>query len=95
MRRAFLFGLGTAGILLTIYALFLSALYWFVAGQAPPPEFPLIVFSLTVISVAIIWFAYRAPPNRSRLHAVFGWLLGLTVIPGVMIAPLVLLFGWG
>jgi hypothetical protein len=34
MKRAFLFGLGTSGELLTIYALFLSALYTLVAGQA-------------------------------------------------------------
>jgi hypothetical protein len=80
MRRAFLFGLGTSGILLTTYVLFLSALYGFVAGQAPPLEFPLTVFSLMIFSVAVIWFAYRAPPNRSRLRAVFGWLLGLIVM---------------
>jgi len=85
MRRAFLFGLGTSGILLTIYVLFLTALYTFVAGQAPPLEFPLTVFSLMIFSVAVIWFAYRAPPNRSPLHAVFGWLLGV-IATGVMIA---------
>jgi hypothetical protein len=92
MKRAFLFGLGTSGGLLTIYALLLNALYWFVAGQAPPLEFGLIVFSLLVISVSIIWLAYRAPPNRSRLRAVFGWLLGLIVIPGVMIAIFLAVF---
>src|SRR5262249_10204783 len=85
MKRAFLFGLGTSGGLLTIYAFFLSALYTFVAGQAPPLEFPLTVLFLIVFSVSSIWFAYRAPPNRSRLHAVFGWLLGV-IVTCVMIA---------
>src|SRR5262249_26583819 len=69
----------------TIYAFFLSALYTFVAGQAPPLEFPLTVLFLIVFSVSSIWFAYRAPPNRSRLHAVFGWLLGV-IVTCVMIA---------
>ena len=65
--------------------MFLSALYTFVAGQAPPLEFPLTVLFLIVFSVGSIWFAYRAPPNRSRLHAVFGWLLGV-IVTCVMIA---------
>jgi hypothetical protein len=38
------------------------------------------------VSFIVIRAAKRAPPHRSQLHAVFGWLLGFFVVHSVILA---------
>jgi amino acid transporter len=69
MKRAFLFGLGTF--------LILSALWSLLQFSALSAVLALI---LMPISVPVIRAAQRAPSNRSRLHAVVGWILGFLAV---------------
>jgi hypothetical protein len=41
---------------------------------------------LMPFSVVTIRAANRAPPNRSRLHAIVGWLFGFLVVNAVILA---------
>jgi hypothetical protein len=79
MKRAFLFGLGTFLILGVIYGLF----RFFGEGGIASAILALVMMP---ISVVVIRAARQAPPNRSRLHAVFGWLLGFLVVNAVFLA---------
>jgi predicted membrane metal-binding protein len=87
MKRAFLFGLGTYLILVAISGLLHSF------GQAGLLG-ALVALVTMPISVVVIRAARRAPPNRSRLHAVFGWLLGFLVLLaiGVVIGVVLYIF---
>jgi hypothetical protein len=74
MKRAFLFGLGSFLIIVAISELArLNKIDAILALVCMP------------VSVVVIRAANRAPPNRSRLHAVFGWLLGFLVINAVVL----------
>lgn len=75
MKRAFLFGLGTFLILSIIWALLQFQIISAILALVMMP-----------ISVVVIRSAQRALPNRSRLHAVFGWLLGFFVLDVVFLA---------
>ena len=74
MKRGFLFGLGSFLIIAVIGGL-IGALIGTAARAA-------IIEALICIplSIVVIRRASLAPPHRSRLHAVFGWLLGFLVI---------------
>ena len=74
MKRGFLFGLGSFLIVAVIGGL-IGALIGTAARAA-------IIEALICIplSIVVIRRASLAPPHRSRLHAVFGWLLGFLVI---------------
>jgi hypothetical protein len=76
MKRAFLFGLGSFLIFGIIYLL------------VHPHDKLSIITALILVPVSVIAIraARRAPPNRSRLHAVGGWLLGFLVVDAVMLA---------
>ena len=78
MKRGFLFGLGSFLIVAVIGGLIGALL-----GTA---RLAAIIEALICIplSIVVIRRASLAPPHRSRLHAVFGWLLGFFVIDGVI-----------
>ena len=78
MKRGFLFGLGSflilgaiAGVLQFISAHELTSI--------------VLAFVLIPLSVITIRTAGKAPPNRSTLHDVFGWLIGFFVIDAVIL----------
>ena len=75
MKRGFLFGLSSFLILGAIVSL-------------AKFEISLAIVALVLMPVSVITIraANRAPPNRSRLHAVFGWLIGFFVIDAVILA---------
>jgi hypothetical protein len=70
MERAFLFGLGTFLIVGTLIELIRLS-------------FPGSILALVLmpISVIVVHEAIHAPPNRSRVSAIGGWLLGFLAIP--------------
>ena len=74
VKRGFLFGLGSFLIVSVI-----GGLSGALIGTA---RLAAIVTALICIplSVFVIRRASLAPPHRSRLHAVFGWLLGFLAI---------------
>ena len=74
MKRGFLFGLGSFLIVAVIGGLIGALL-----GTA---RLAAIIEALICIplSIVVIRRASLAPPHRSRLQAVFGWLLGFLVI---------------
>ena len=65
IKRGFLFGLGSFLIICVLAELAKSSVIDAVIALIFMP-----------VSVVVIRAAKRAPPNRSRLHAVGGWLLG-------------------
>ena len=82
MRRGFLFGLGSFLIVAVIGGL-IGALIGTAARAA-------IIEALICIplSIVVIRRASLAPPHRSRLHAVFGWLLGFLAIDVAVFAAI-------
>ena len=82
MKRGFLFGLRSFLIVAVIGGL--SGALIGTAGLAA------IIAALICIplSVVVIRRASLAPPHRSRLHAVFGWLLGFLAIDVAVFAAI-------
>jgi hypothetical protein len=77
MKRGFLFGLGSSlclGVLLGLMQLSndVTTAAIMVAISGP-------------LSVLVIRAANRAPLNRSRVHAVIGWLVGFLTIDAVLL----------
>jgi len=77
MKRGFLFGLGSSLCLAVIFGL--QQLSNDVTTAA-------ILMAVSIpSSVLVILAAKRAPPNRSRRHAVIGWLVGFLTIDAVLL----------
>jgi hypothetical protein len=82
MKRGFLFGLGWfLGLLpfVMLYNNFQASLedrHVYVAE---------IILAILIVPIAVfvLFAARRAPPNRSRLSAVVGWLLGFFILDAV------------
>jgi hypothetical protein len=83
MKRGFLFGLASFLILMVIDGI----VEIFTARGIGPIILTLIFMPL---SVAAIRAANRAPSNKSKLHAVGGWILGFLSIDA---GALILVFG--
>jgi len=82
MKRGFLFGLGSFLIIAAIVGLSRALVGTFgLAGV-------IVVLICTPLSVTIIRAASTAPPHRSRLHAVVGWLLGFLVTDAAIFAAI-------
>jgi hypothetical protein len=82
VKRGFLFGLGSFFIAATMASL-IEALIG-TAGLAG-----LVVALICIpLSIVVIRRASLAPPHRSRLHAVFGWLLGFFVVDAAIFAAI-------
>jgi hypothetical protein len=79
LKRGFLFGLGSFLILGVIAGL---------SEFATKNDIIMAVMALFLmpLSVVTVRAAKGAPPNRSRLHAIFGWLFGFLVIDVVILA---------
>ena len=82
MKRGFLFGLGSFLIVAVIGGLIGALL-----GTA---RLAAIIEALICIplSIVVIRRASLAPSHRSRLHAVFGWLLGILAIDVAVFAAI-------
>jgi hypothetical protein len=78
MKRGFLFGLGSFLIVSVIGGL--SGALIGTARLAALVSSIITALICIPLSVFVIRRASLAPPHRSRLHAVFGWLLGFLVI---------------
>ena len=86
VKRGFLFGLGSFLIVSVI-----GGLSGALIGTA---RLAVIITALICIplSVFVIRRASLAPPHRSRLHAVFGWLLGFLAIDAAIFVAIVSLY---
>jgi len=77
MKRGFLFGLGSS--------LCLGVLLGMMQLSNDVTTAAIIVAISVPSSILVIRAAYGAPPNRSRVHAVIGWLLGFLTIDAVLL----------
>jgi hypothetical protein len=77
MKRGFLFGLGASLCLGVLFGLM----------QLPNDvTTAAIMVAISVPScILVILTANRAPPNRSRVHAVIGWVAGFLIIDAVLL----------
>ncbi len=77
MKRGFLFGLGSF--------LSLGVITGLVQLSSDVTIAAIMVAISVPLSILVIYAANRAPPNRSRVHAVFGWLAGFLIMDAVML----------
>ena len=77
MKRGFLSGLGTF--------LCLAVLFGLQQLSNDLTTAAILVAIAVPSSVLVIIAARRAPPNRSRAHAVIGWLAGFLVLDAVLL----------
>jgi len=77
MKRGILFGLGSS--------LCLAILFGLVQLSNDVPTAAIILGVSAPLSILVVRAACRAPPNRSRVHAVTGWLLGFLIIDAVLL----------
>ena len=77
MKRAFLFGLGSSLILVVI-----AGIAWAFQGVVIVGAIMIVICA--PLSVLVIRKANAAPPNKSWLHAIGGWLIGFFIIDGVI-----------
>ena len=78
MKRGFLFGLGSF--------LCLGVLFGLDQFSSDVTIAAVMVVILVPSSIFVILAAYRAPPNRSRAHAVIGWLVGFLIVDAVLLS---------
>jgi hypothetical protein len=77
MKRGFLFGLASALCLGALFGLDQFSNDVIIAA---------IMVAITVpSSILVIRAAFRAPANRSRAHAITGWLVGFLIIDAVLL----------
>ena len=90
VKRGFLFGLGWFLIVGVIYC-FIQLLQ----GYAGIVNVVMLLICMPS-SVVVIRAAKKSAPNRSKLYAVVGWLIGFFVIDAAFLAVfLPLLYWWG
>jgi hypothetical protein len=77
MKRGFLFGVGSFLCLGVLYGLFQLSNDVTTAA--------IIVVVAIPLSILVIRAAWRAPPHRSRAHAITGWILGFLAIDAVLL----------
>jgi hypothetical protein len=77
MKRGFLFGLGSS--------LCLGVLFGLMQLSNDVTTAAIIVVISIPLSILVILAANRAPPHRSRAHAVIGWLAGFLTIDAVLL----------
>jgi hypothetical protein len=78
MKRGFLYGLGTFLILGVI-----AGLFQFITAHDSVSV--IVALVLMPMSVLVVRAARKAPPNRSKIYAVIGWLLGFIAIDAVIL----------
>jgi hypothetical protein len=47
------------------------------------------------LSLVVIRRAKAAPPNRTRLHAIVGWISGFLIVDAVLLTPIFILMWMG
>jgi hypothetical protein len=77
MKRGFLFGLGAS--------LCLGVLFGLMQLPNDVTTAAIMVAISVPSSILVILTANRAPPNRSRVHAVIGWVAGFLIIDAVLL----------
>jgi hypothetical protein len=77
MRRGFLLGLGSS--------LSLGVVFGLMQLSNDVTTAAIILAISLPLSILVFRAAYRAPPNRSRGHALTGWLLGFLVVDAVLL----------
>jgi hypothetical protein len=77
MKRGFLFGLGSF--------LCLGVLFGLMQLSSDVPIASIMVAISVPLSILVIRAANRAPLNRSRVHAVIGWLVGFLIMDAVLL----------
>jgi hypothetical protein len=77
MKSGFLFGLGSS--------LCLGVLFGLMQLSSDVTTAAIMLAISVPLSILVIRAANRAPPNRSRVHAVIGWLVGFLIIDAVLI----------
>lgn len=77
MKRGFLFGLGSS--------LCLGILFGLMQLSNDVTTAAIVVGISVPSSIFVMLAANRAPPNRSRAHAVIGWLAGFLTIDAVLL----------
>jgi len=77
MKRGFLFGLGSF--------LCLGVLFGLMQLSNDVTTAAIVVAISVPSSILVIRAANRAPPNRSRGHAVIGWLVGFLIVDAVLL----------
>ena len=92
MKRGFLFGLGSflaLGVLIGLRDAIKGDCAFTLNGECQRAGSVIInlcwIALCASLSVLAIWKANAAAPNKSKLHAVVGWLIGFCVIPVVWI----------
>ena len=77
MKRGFLIGLGSS--------LCLGILFGLMQLSNDVTTAAIMLAISVPLSILVARDAYRAPPNRSRAHAVIGWLVGFLVIDAALL----------
>jgi hypothetical protein len=77
MKRGFLLGLGSS--------LCLGVLFGLMQLSNDVTTAAIMVAISVPSSILVIRAAYHAPPNRSRVHALIGWLVGFLIIDAVLL----------
>jgi hypothetical protein len=77
MKRGFLFGLGSF--------LCLGVITGLVQLSSDVTIAAIMVAISVPLSILVIRTANRAPPNRSRVHAVIGWFVGFLIMDAVLL----------
>jgi hypothetical protein len=77
MKRGFLFGLGSS--------LCLGVLFGLMQLSNDVTTAAIMVAISVPSSILVMRAAYRASPNRSRVHALIGWLVGFLTIDVVLL----------
>jgi hypothetical protein len=88
MKRGFLFGLGSFLCLAVLAGLWQLSSDMTIAAMMLAISVPL--------SILVMLAAYRAPPDRSRVHAVIGWLAGFLIMDVVLLCifGIIVIFLW-
>jgi len=92
MKRGFLFGLGSflvVAVLIGLRDAIKGECAFTLDDECQSAASVIITFCMIALcaplSVLAIWKANAASPNKSKLHAVGGWLIGFCFIPVVWI----------
>ena len=87
MKRGFLFGLGSflvVGVLAGLGEAFKGDHLDIIVGAA-------LMIICAPLSVLVIRKANAAAPNKSRAHAIGGWLIGFLIVDAAILVPVALI----
>ena len=85
MKRAFLFGLGCYLLLLAITGAITAVIESLHSNRMDVVTGVIFLVVCAPLSMKVILSAKAAPPSRSRLRSVLGWLMGFFLIAGALV----------